>query len=36
MEGGGVEKKDLVQLIKAVIALIQCTVGDVNKQKKDE
>ena len=29
--GGGVEKKDLVQLIKVVIALIWCTIVDVNK-----
>ena len=36
MKGEGVEKKDLVQLIKVVIALIWCTVVDVNKLKKDE
>ena len=27
----GVEKKDLVQLIKVAIALIWCTIVDVNK-----
>ena len=33
---GGVEKKELVQLIKVVKALIWCTVVDVNKQQKNK